>query len=449
MKGRFLALFLVIGLMLLLRQYVSSDAVASFRTIGLALGFTLVAATLLGDLAERIRLPRLSGYLLFGLICGPYAVNLLTPSMARQLQVVNGLAIALIAFIAGLEFNLARLRPRLAAIVTFGGVTILVMFGGLFALFLVAWPWLPIAPDAGGIVRVAYAAVVTTLVASFSPTVTIAVIAESRSRGPLSELVLAIVVLADLALIFFFTVAMQFARSASAGAAGDDISLLARLLWEIAGSLCYGAVLGSLFAFYLKLVGREITIVLLGLCALITGSAAALHFEALLVALAAGMVVENIAPPRGDALRDAVERGALPVLVIFFVAAGAGLHLDALAEIGLLAVGVSLTRAGWIRAGTSLGRRAAGLAPFPSGSAWMGLVSQAGVTLGMTMILAAEFPDWGGVVQTLMVALIALHELVGPMLFRAALADAGEIGRLDASAAPDAGLQLAPSPAGR
>jgi hypothetical protein len=61
----------------------------------------------------------------------------------------------------------------------------------------------------------------------------------------------------------------------------------------------------------------------------------------------------------------------------------------------------------------------------------MGLVSQAGVTLGLTLILATEYPSWGGRVQTLMVALIALHQLIGPVLFRAALARAGEIGGMD------------------
>ena len=63
---------------------------------------------------------------------------------------------------------------------------------------------------------------------------------------------------------------------------------------------------------------------------------------------------------------------------------------------------------------------------------WMGLVSQAGVTLGLTILIASEFPGWGLQVQTLMVALIAIHELVGPILFRSALGKAGEIGRMDA-----------------
>jgi hypothetical protein len=66
----------------------------------------------------------------------------------------------------------------------------------------------------------------------------------------------------------------------------------------------------------------------------------------------------------------------------------------------------------------------------------MGLVSQAGVTLGLTILIASEFRTWGGQVQSLMVALIAMHELIGPVLFRAALARAGEIGGMDAGRAP-------------
>ena len=42
-------------------------------------------------------------------------------------------------------------------------------------------------------------------------------------------------------------------------------------------------------------------------------------------------------------------------------------------------------------------------------------------------MLATEFPTWGGQVQMLLVALIALDELVGPTIFRTGLAQAGEI----------------------
>src|SRR5262249_19772336 len=157
----------------------------------------------------------------------------------------------------------------------------------------VAWPWLPLLPDAAGFARVALAGLLATLIVSFSPTVTIAVIADSRARGPLSELTLAIVVIADLALIVLFTLAMQFVRTTLGAPPLADSSLLARLAWDIAGSFAFGAMLGSLFAFYLRYVGREVTLMLLALCAVLSQVGEALRFEPLLAALAAGIVVEN------------------------------------------------------------------------------------------------------------------------------------------------------------
>jgi hypothetical protein len=140
------------------------------------------------------------------------------------------------------------------------------------------------------------------------------------------------------------------------------------------------------------------------------------------------------------------------VLVVFFAAAGASLHLDALSSIGLIAVAVSAVRYVFIRVGGYLSSsvEVPGVAPEVAGLSWMGLVSQAGVTLGLTIIVASEFPEWGARVQTLMVSLIALHEMIGPILFRMALARAGEIGRMeetdtapDALDAPDAAITSA------
>jgi Kef-type K+ transport system membrane component KefB len=224
---------------------------------------------------------------------------------------------------------------------------------------------------------------------------------------------------------------MQMVRTTLGSEATEDASLLARLAWEIFGSFAFGAILGALFAFYLRHVGREVTLVLLALCTVLSQVGAAFHFEPLLAALAAGLVVENVAPPSGDALKEAVERGALPVLVVFFAAAGASLSLDALRIVGFFALAVGAARLVLIRLGGYLGARVAGADPAVSGLVWMGLVSQAGVTLGLTIIVATEFPEWGARVQTLMVALISLHELVGPVLFRAALGRAGEIGRME------------------
>ena len=201
---------------------------------------------------------------------------------------------------------------------------------------------------------------VATVTVSFSPTVSIAVITESRARGPLSELVLALVVLADLMLILLFTLSMEGVRFAlGSGQAGHGI--LSGLAWEIFGSFAFGGIVGACFAFYLRYVGREVTVVLLGVAILLSQVGAALHFEPLLAALGAGLVVENIAPPEGDALRLAVERGALPILVLFFAAAGANLHLGALAEVGVFAVAIAALRMALIHATAKVGARVAGL----------------------------------------------------------------------------------------
>ena len=408
---------------------VSSPQAVVVRPTALALGFALIAASIAGELIERLRLPRVTGYLLFGMICGPYLLNIITRPMARELQLINGLAVVLIAFIAGLEMNFRRLRPRLRAMIELGGIAILVIYVCLFVVFWLAWPWLGIAPELTGLQRIAVVALLTTVVASFSPTVTIALVAESRASGPVTELTLAVVILADLLLILFFTLVMQFVRTAFGGP--QEIGLFVSLSWEIFGSFAFGASIGAVFAFYLRHVGREVPVALLGLCAIIAAAGAQLRVEPLLAALAAGLVVENIAPPRGDMLKEAVERGAHPVLVIFFVAAGASLQLDALATIGGIALAVSALRMALIWLAARIGVAYARIDPKIGSLVWMGLVSQAGVTLGLTLIVAGEFPTWGATIQTLIVSLIALHQLVGPVLFRAALARAGEIGRLE------------------
>jgi len=423
----------------LLVQRATSGAEAG-GSVALAIGFALIASVLVGSLTERLALPRVTGYLLLGLICGPFGLNLITAPMARELGLFNGLAVALIAFIAGLEINVARLRPQLRRISALGLATLGVMYATLLPLIWLAWPWLPIAPEVTAFERIAFALVVTVIVISFSPTVTIAVIAENRARGPLTELTLAVVILTDLVLILAFTLAMQLAAWASGdGARGQDVGLGIHVMWEILGSFAFGAALGALFALYLRAIAREVTLVLLGLCVVLTGAGHYLAFEPLLAALAAGLVVENIAPPSGDALKRAVERGALPVLVIFFAAAGASLQLDALADLGVIALAIALLRGITMWLGSAAGRAWIGDRSLEARWLWMGLVPQAGVSIGLAVIVAAQYPGWGTRLQTLIVSLIAIHQVIGPVLFRAALARAGEIGRMDIELTSESG----------
>ena len=131
---------------------------SSCRPTALALGFTLVVAMVAGELLRRFRLPRLTGYLLFGVLIGPYLGNVISEPMARQLQTVNGIATTLIALIAGLTLNIERIGRRIAGTTRMIATTLVVAMAGLFAVAWLAWAWLPVAPDAAGTAKLAMVA---------------------------------------------------------------------------------------------------------------------------------------------------------------------------------------------------------------------------------------------------------------------------------------------------
>ena len=423
---RLAAVVLIVAAMLVIRQ-LGPAGPDDARGTALALGFTLIVALVSGEFLRRFRLPRLTGYLLFGLLVGPYLGNVITEGMARELQLVTGIATTLIAFIAGLTLNIERLERRVAGAGLTTVITLAVAMSGLAILAWLVWPWLPIAPDATGAAKLAIIAMVVVIVVSFSPTMTAAVIAETGSRGKLSDFVLAMVVLADLIVLVLFSLAMQFARAAFGEGAPEDVNLLVRLAWEIGGALAFGSLVGAIFALYLRYVGREVTLALLVVALLLSQVGMSQRLEPLLAAMAAGIIIANVAAAQGETLKAAIRSGALPLLVVFFVAVGTSLRLDTLAAAGVAAIGLALARVGLIWAGARVGLRVANVTDRAGEYVWTGLISQAGITLGLAAAVATEFPTWGTQVQMLLVALIAIDELVGPALFRTGLVRAGEI----------------------
>jgi trehalose-6-phosphate synthase/Kef-type K+ transport system membrane component KefB len=423
---RLIAVALVGGAMIVIRQFAPAES-GGARGTALALGFTLIVALVTGEFLRRFRLPRLTGYLLFGLLIGPYLGNVITEDMARQLLTVNGIATTLIAFIAGLTLNVERLERRVAGAGLTTVITLGVAMSGLAALAWLFWPWLPIAPAATGTPKLAMIALLCVVVVSFSPTMTAAVIAETSSRGKLSDFVLAVVVVADLIVLVLFSLCMQLARATFADTAPEDVNMLVRLAWEIGGAIAFGCLVGALFALYLRYVGREVTLALLVVGLLLSQAGMAQRVEPLLAAMAAGIVIANVAVAQGEALKAAIQSGALPLLVVFFVAIGTSLRLDTLAVAGVAAIGLAAARIGLIWIGVRTSLRMAGVTDRSGEYVWTGLISQAGITLGLAATVATEFPTWGAQVQMLLVALIAIDELVGPALFRTGLVRAGEI----------------------
>ena len=124
----------------------------------------------------------------------------------------------------------------------------------------------------------------------------------------------------------------------------------------------------------------------------------------------------------------------------FFALTGAGLRVGVLADLWpwvLLLVGLRLVG---LRYGLLWAGRHPSVTPVLAREGWLGLISQAGMALGLAQLARRAFPEWGVSLETLIVAMIGVHEVAGPICFRTAIVRAGEIEEThDAEAPVDGG----------
>jgi Kef-type K+ transport system membrane component KefB len=195
----------------------------------------------------------------------------------------------------------------------------------------------------------------------------------------------------------------------------------------VVGSILAGALIGGVLTLHLRFVRRELVVFVIVLVFATAAAAQALHFELLLSLLVAGFLVENVAPVRAEPLVEMLHVMAVPVFVIFFAMAGADLRLQTFQDLWPMILAVALARMGLVYAGSRAGARLGKAEPVVARYAWTGLVSQAGVALGLATIVADRLPRLGLAMQTMIVGIIAFNESVGPVLFRGGLDRAGEI----------------------
>lgn len=422
---RALPLGVVLAFLMLLRWSGAGVAAEGPQSTTIALGFLLLGAFIGGRMAAKVRLPRITGYLLVGLVVGPYVSGLLTRDMLHGAQAVEGVAVALIALTAGGEIRLEWVRSQIRRLTAITLSELVVVAAGVTGVIMLLRPLLPFMPQDDLLTSVVIAFVFGAVAVANSPTVTIAVIAESRADGPVARTVLGVTVLKDVCVIVLFAVALTVARDALGEGGGEALAVT--LTRELGGSIAVGIAFGMGIALFLRYVGRDTPVFILGVCFAIWQVASTFHLEALLIALTAGFWVENFSRARGEALIKGIERLSLPVYALFFAAAGAKVNLEALAVLWPFALVLSGARAVCVWAGTALGTRISAAEPAVQRYAWLGFISQAGVTLALSTIVARSFPTWGVEVQALIIAMIAIHELVGPIGFQIALRRAGEV----------------------
>ena len=391
----------------------------------LTFGFLILSAYTVGELAVAIRLPQIVGYLAAGLLFGPPGFGVVTAEVVDTLAPVSALAIALIAFLAGAELLWREVKERWRVVLAMLSAELVIAFVGIAATIYLLSGLLPFLADATPREIVAFAVLFASVAIIHSPAVTLALLSETGARGAVARTTLGVVLAADVAVVLFFSGALVFARTLVPPPGSGGVSALA-VLWEIGGAVLVGAVLGAGVALYLRFVNRELFIFAILVTFFGAEIARLAHVETLLTLLTAGFVAENAGGGRGDALRHAMERAAAPVFVVFFALSGTRIQPSAVLELWPLVIPLVLVRALGIMAGTRLGGRWAGMPTAESRWVWMGLISQAGVAIGLAQVVAEVYPTRGEQLRTLFLATLAINQTLGPILFRQALVRSGE-----------------------
>lgn len=392
----------------------------------LTFGFLILAAYSVGELAKMVRLPKIVGYLGAGLVFGPYVAGTMSPEVLVQLNPVSSLAIALIAFLAGAELQWREVKERGVVILKMLSTELLFSFIGIFVVLYLLHDLLPFMREAPPRAIVAFAVLFASVAIVHSPAVTLALVSETGARGTVARTTLGIVLVADVAVVLFFSGALAFARALVPPVGGGPMAASA-VLWEIGGAVLVGAVLGGVVSLYLRFVRRELFIFAIVIAFFGAELASLLHVETLLTLLVAGFVTENAGGGRGEALRHAMERAAAPIFVVFFALAGAKINPTAILAMWALVIPLVLVRMAGIWAGSNVGARWARTGPLEQRYVWMGLISQAGVAIGLSQVVAQVYPSRGEELRSIFLAVIAINETIGPILFRQALARSGEL----------------------
>jgi Kef-type K+ transport system membrane component KefB len=393
-----------------------------------AVGFLLLAGMLASELLGIVGLPHLTGYLIAGAIAGPQALHLVDEHAVDSLSPANTLALSLIALAGGAELRVELLKQVLRSLVwsTVVQASMGIVVTGL--AFLAVARFLPFTGALGFSAVAGIALLWGVTAVCRSPSATLGIFAQLRPDGPVSRFSLAFVMTSDVVVAMLLTAAIALARPLIEPAAVLSLADFKELGHEILGSVALGTTLGLGLTVYLWLIGRQLLVVLIAIGFGLTEGLHYLRFDPLLAFMVAGFVVANFSE-QGEKLLSSVNRTGNVVYVVFFATAGAHLDLALVRQLWPIALFLCGARVAGVWVAHRIAMRLSRDEPIVRRWGWSSLVSQAGLTIGMAVVVERSFPSFGAGFRSLVIANVALNELVGPVLFKFALDRIGESGQ--------------------
>ena len=413
----------------------------------------LLVALLSTRLMAIIKLPNVTGYIITGIIMGPFVFGLLFNNFSFEnikdgivygfidkIGWVSSVALGFIAFSIGTSFKASTIkalgkRVLVITVLEALGASLLVIAALLAAHF--------IFPQ---YVSLELALTLSAIASATAPAATLMVIKQYRAHGPLVDTLLPVVALDDAAALILFAILFQIA-SALAGGSISFYSILVKPLLEILISLGVGVVLGFVVSFanrFFKSRNNRLiwnifsVFAALGFYYLFKSPAmGGFELSSLLTCMMAGAIYTNFTKESGRTL-DVQDRFTAPVYMMFFVISGASLDLTIFFnKDGLLVLLIALTylvfRVFGKWSGAYIGASITRCEPQVKKYLGFALVPQAGVAIGLSTTAYKLFSNnpetarTGALILAIILTSTLIYELVGPMVAKFALKKAHEI----------------------
>ena len=382
------------------------------------LGIFLAAGLLAGTLGELFRLPKVTAYLLIGVILGPAILDLIPHEHLEELKPLTDLAMALVLFGLGNHFTLSRLRRLFKRVLPLS-------IGEVLGTFFIVFVGLLLVGESPGAAILLGALAIAT-----APATTILVLKEMQSEGPISEYTGILVALNNLISIIAFEVifvAVFFLQGDSAHS--SVLPQLGHLLLDIFGSVFIGVFGGLMISYGSSIIkGSRRLIMFVGLIALALGLCRTTGVPYMLTFLAMGFTVANSLAEE-DVPKVEAELYPLTgfLCVLFFIIHGAELKPQQFIEAGLIGGSYIVLRLVGKYIGIFIPARMRG--EEPEVSIWLGtaLFAQAGAAIALSAIAVSRDPGLGGHLQTIILGSVVFFEIVGPIMIRQSVLRAGEV----------------------
>jgi len=364
-----------------------------------------------------VKLPALTGYIIAGLALGPNVFGTIPQQVLDSLRdPVSSIAVSIIASMLGGDLTIRTIRSLGAKLIKFS------ILDSIWTYALVAIGLIAIASQSPAV-----ALPLAALAASPAPTVVVPIVKELRARGPFTSALLMTSALEDITCVILISISIAIVAPMLAGGA-FSVGAVWLSLVEIGGSVAFGAVMGfALRTALLRLRGTAELLLSATTILLATGLSSAMGLSSLISVLTIGFVVLNYGRHTAELFRS-IDTLSTPIMLVFFTLAGASLQPALIPQAGLAVVVYIVARTVAKLTGTRAYAKHVGLEPNVYREMPKCLLSQAGTTLGLTMIVAQQLPQLSDEILTVMISAVILFELIAPLWTKNIIVKLGEAG---------------------